>query len=172
MRGHCGKFLALIVYGGVLSSCDTENGSSADQEITNSTAIVEESHAPRETAAPQQPPVESEESQAEERIAISCTKPDDPYTEIYIIDEEQEKFFFYNQQSRSIQPSCRGEAECNWDYSENRISFDNPGNGFIIAQTLNRVNGEMTSRFAMGDTQFSVRTCQRVDMPPIASNRF
>ena len=108
----------------------------------------------------------------ERRVAISCTKPDDPYTEIYIIDDLQRMFFFYNQKSRLIEPACSGGVSCNWNYTTNRISFENKDNGFVIAQSINRATGKMNSTLALGDSRYVESSCTKVKMPRVTPNKF
>lgn len=169
---HCNRLFVLAACTCVLSNCDGEvNSRDSHPERSNldSRNVTEQ---PTEPISAEQQPAAEAPIVDPQRIAISCTKAGDPYTEIYIIDEEQRKFFFYNQGSQAIEPACSGDTECNWEYTENRISFEDPDNGFVIAQTLNRVSGELTSRLAIGDTQFTTRLCERTAMPSIAANRF
>lgn len=172
---YSGLILILAACGMALLSCRAENGASVElsqNETASSIASSEPRSVPVEPVAPR-PEREPEGSPADgQRIEISCTSANDSYVEIYIIDEIQKKFFFYNKGTRAIEPACRGDADCNWEYTESKISFENPDNGFVIGQTINRVTGELTSRLAIGDTEFSTRSCEQVAMPTIATNRF
>ena len=101
-------------------------------------------------------------------LAIRCTHSDRSEVEIYIIKEDQKKFVFYNQRSREIQPICSGN--CSWSYTTNRISFENPRNGFITSGVLNRARGTLVTGLATGG--FDHKVCSRTVMPTPRVNKF
>lgn len=102
------------------------------------------------------------------RTAISCEADD--RSEIYIIDDVKRKIEFFGQDSKTIKPLCTGT--CNWEFTDNRISFENPDNGFITGAVLDRVTGQMTLQLASQDIPYSKRTCSKIPMPKITSNKF
>lgn len=101
-------------------------------------------------------------------LAIRCTHSDGSEIEIYIIKEEQRKFVFFNRGTKEIEPICSGN--CNWSYTLNRISFENPRNGFIVSGILNRARGTLLMGFATGG--FGRKVCSRTALPTPRVNKF
>lgn len=165
-------FLAFCL---LASACSKGPEALTDKEAADKTATFTNANVPPAVAEkPQATEVAASEPSADRhdnsRTAIYCSNTTDSGRGIHIIDEVRQRFYDFNTETGEIDPICPDEGSCSWNHSDNKISFENAGVGFLAHGELDRAAGTMhlVSKF----DQNIDSVCHKIAMPKIAANKF